>query len=75
MKTVMKLNITSYQPRQNLKEYDIYMYADRTQKKLKELLGEPREPYEVLAPLKTRGSSNTGKYSTIGSRNSSSWSH
>ena len=46
-----------------------------TQKKLKELLGEPREPFEVLAPLKTRGSPNTGKYSTLSSRNSSSWSH
>ncbi len=45
------------------------------QKKLKELLGEPREPFEVLAPLKTRGSPNTGKYCTIGSRNSSTWSH
>ncbi len=46
-----------------------------TQKKLKELLAEPREPFEVLAPLKTRGSPNTGKYSTFGSCNSSSWSH
>ena len=36
-----------------------------SKKKLKELLGEPREPSEVLAPLKTRRSPNTARLAAI----------